>query len=176
MNWRWESIKPIKYFKLFYVSNSYIEYLLKYEKRVPYNKNGKRPYIGIVYTYNGINYFAPLSSPKEKHLKIKSNQPDVFKIKNGELGIVNINNMIPTPEECLIEAIYTIEDEKYKKLLENQLSFINKPINRYELIKKVNYFQKRYRENNLPSNIIERTCNFKILEEKYSEWKNFQNN
>ena len=89
---------------------------------------------------------------------------------------MNINNMIPTPEECLIEAIYTIEDKKYKKLLENQLSFINKPINRYELIKKINYFQKRYRENNLPNNIIERTCNFKILEEKYNEWKKLQNN
>ena len=165
-------MKKTKHFKLFYVLDNYVEYLLNFDKRVPYNKNGKRPYIGIVYTYNDINFFAPLSSPKKKHIRIKANQPDIFKIDGGELGIININNMIPTPEECLIEAIPIIRNKKYKNLLQKQLSFINKPINYNELTKKVKYFQKRYRENNLPSNIIERTCNFILLEEKCKEWEN----
>ena len=37
-------------------------------------------------------YFAPLSSPKPKHKKMK-NTIDFLKIKNGELGAVNFNNM-----------------------------------------------------------------------------------
>ena len=159
-------------FKLYYVSNEYINYLIKFDKMVPYNKNGTRPYIGIVYTYNDMNYFAPLSSPKEKHISMSPKRPDIFKMDDGKLGVININNMVPTPKECLIEVLPTITNIKYKKLLENQLDFINKPINAIELVKKVNYFQKRYKENNLPENILKRTCNFTLLEEKCKEWEN----
>lgn len=42
-------------------------------------------------------YFAPLSSPKPKHKNMK-NTIDFFKIKDGELGAVNFNNMIPVNE------------------------------------------------------------------------------
>ena len=46
----------------------------------------------MVYTYNNYNYFAPLASPKPKHVNINPKAIDIFKIKNGELGVVNINN------------------------------------------------------------------------------------
>ena len=107
------------HFKLYIINDKYVDYLRNFDTTVLYNKNKTRPYVGIVYTYNNMNYFAPLSSPKEKHLKMKSSQPDIYKIDDGKLGIVNINNMIPTPEECLIEVIQTIEDKKYKNLLKN---------------------------------------------------------
>jgi len=42
----------------------------------------------------------------------------IYKIKDGELGVVNINNMIPTPIEELTEVLPTITDKKYKKMLE----------------------------------------------------------
>ena len=42
----------------------------------------------------------------------------IYKIKDGELGVVNINNMIPTPIEELKEVLPTITDKKYKKMLE----------------------------------------------------------
>jgi protein AbiQ len=51
----------IKKLKLYYISEDYIKYLRKYDNKLPSNKNTKRPYIGIVYQYNGFNYFAPLS-------------------------------------------------------------------------------------------------------------------
>ena len=165
-----ENIEKIPHFKLYYIDNEYVDYLRKFDKIVPYNKERTRPYIGIVYTYNNMKYFAPLSSPKEKHLNMNEKQPDIYKIDDGKLGIVNINNMLPTPIECLTEVIPTIKDEKYKNLLQNQLTFINTPKNAIDLLKKVNYFQKRYRENNLPENIIKRTCNFIILEQKCKEW------
>jgi len=34
-----------------------------------YDIKEKRPFIGIILKINDINYFAPLSSPKEKHKK-----------------------------------------------------------------------------------------------------------
>ena len=36
------------------------------------NKNESRPYIGILLEVNGMNYIAPLASPKEKHKSIKN--------------------------------------------------------------------------------------------------------
>lgn len=41
-------------------------------------------------------YFAPLSSPKPKHLKLKS-KLDFLKIDNGKLGA--INNMLPVTKK-----------------------------------------------------------------------------
>ena len=105
----------MKNLKICYIDEKYINYLRQYDKNVAYNKNTTRPYIGIVYTYNNYNYFAPLSSPKPKHKKINPKAIDIYKIKDGELGVVNINNMIPTPIEELTEVLPTIKDIKYKK-------------------------------------------------------------
>ena len=159
----------MKKLKLYFIQSEYIDYLRKYDNRVAYNKVPNRPYIGVVYTYNDFKYFAPLSSPKKKHLNMNSNMVDIFKIKDGELGVVNINNMIPCKMEVLIEAIPNITDRKYKLLLENQLSYIN---SRKELLmKKVRNFQSRYRNGFLQNNIMKRCCNFELLEEKALEYE-----
>ena len=47
----------MKNLKIYYISESYINYLRQFDKNVAYNKNTTRPYIGIVYTYNNYNYF-----------------------------------------------------------------------------------------------------------------------
>ena len=105
----------MKNLKIYYIDESYINYLRQFDKNVAYNKNATRPYIGIVYTYNNFNYFAPLASPKPKHKSINPKAIDIYKIKDGELGDVNINNMIPTPIEELTEVLPTIKEEKYKE-------------------------------------------------------------
>ncbi len=159
----------MKKLKLYFIQSEYIDYLRKYDNIVAYNKVPNRPYIGVVYTYNGFNYFAPLSSPKKKHIAMNANMIDIFKIKDGELGIVNINNMIPCVMEVLTEAIPNITDKRYKALLENQLSYINSK--RDILLKKVNNFQSRYRNGFLQDNIMKRCCNFELLEEKALEYE-----
>lgn len=159
----------MKKLKIYFIDNNYIDYLRKFDEKVAYNKNPNRPYIGIVYTYNNFNYFAPLSSPKPKHLSMQKNAIDIFKIKDGELGIINFNNMIPCPIEVLKEAIPTISDEKYKKLLENQLTYIN--LKKTKLLKKIYSFQARYRNNNLQQNILDRCCNFILLEKMCKKYK-----
>ncbi len=45
-----------KTLKIYYLDENYINYLREYDNRVAYNKNQKRPYIGVVYTFNGLNF------------------------------------------------------------------------------------------------------------------------
>lgn len=163
----------MKNLKIYYIDEGYINYLRQFDKNVAYNKNTTRPYIGIVYTYNNLNYFAPLSSPKSKHININPKAIDIYKIKDGELGVVNINNMIPTPIEELTEVLPTVTDAKYKKMLEGQLTFLNN--HKSELFKKINHFQNMFRKGHLNERILERCCNFLLLEEKFKEYNSIKN-
>ena len=135
---------------------------------MPSNKNTTRPYIGIVYQYNGFNYFAPLSSPKEKHLKMNKKAIDIWKIDDGKLGIINFNNMLPCQNNLLTEVLPTITDVKYRKLLENQIELINK--DRNIMLKKIITFHNKYNENLLTENVKNRCCNFRLLELKCQEY------
>lgn len=92
----------LKKLKLYKISENYIEFLRKTDPvNVKYNKNQRRSYIGIVLELNQILYFAPLSSPKPKHLKMKTSL-DFIKIENGKLGAINLNNMIPAPPKAIL--------------------------------------------------------------------------
>ena len=90
----------IKKLRIVRVDSDYCDYLRKFDNKVAYNKNEKelRPFIGILFEINECEYFAPLSSPKPKHKNMK-NTIDFLKIKNGELGAVNFNNMIPVKKK-----------------------------------------------------------------------------
>ena len=82
--------------KIVKVDSKYCDYLRKYDDKVCYNAGSKelRPFIGILFTIDNCQYFAPLSSPKPKH-KSLTNTIDLLKINDGEYGVVNFNNMIP---------------------------------------------------------------------------------
>ena len=76
-----------------------------------------------------MKYFAPLSSPKQKHLKMK-NDIDFYKLSNGKLGAINFNNMIPVPDGSYTligtkTQSLTYQEQKYKALLRNQLRWLN---------------------------------------------------
>ena len=156
--------------KIYYLDEGYINYLRKFDTKVAYNKDTTRPYIGIVYTFDGLNYFAPLSSPKKKHQLMSNKAIDVFKIDECKLGVVNINNMIPTPIECISEVLPKVNDEKYKILIEDQTTYIND--NKSKLFSKIKKFKMQYDKNFLPINVRERCCDFKLLEEKCKEYIN----
>ncbi len=155
--------------KIYYIDNNYIDYLRRFDKKVAYNKSKTRPYVGVVYTFNNQTYFAPLSSPKPKHLTMNGNALDIFKINDGELGIVNINNMIPTPMSCLTEVLPLIDDKKYKNLVINQTAYLNKY--KSNLMSKVKKFILQYNKNLLPKRIKDRCCDFNLLEEKCKEYE-----
>ena len=157
-----------KRLKLCYISEDYINYLRKFDKKVCFNKNNTRPYVGIVYAFGKQKYFAPLSSPKPKHKWMDNSTIDIWLIDGGKLGMINFNNMIPTPSSELSDVVSIIEDIKYKKLLENQLTLINR--RRNEIIKKCLNFRYQYDKKRLSPNIMNRCCNFKMLEKKCYEY------
>ena len=88
--------------RIYIVKEDYINYLKKFDDNIRDNKNESRPYIGILLEVNGMNYIAPLASPKEKHKSMKNNI-DFFKLENGDLGVINLNNMIPVHKENIVE-------------------------------------------------------------------------
>jgi len=77
----------------FYMADSdYCDYLRKKDPCVPYTMEHKsvRPFVGIVFLVGAFQYYAPLASPKPKHLQMK-NQIDFLKINRGVWGAINFN-------------------------------------------------------------------------------------
>lgn len=133
-----------------------------------------RPLVGILLLVNGRSYCVPLSSPKEKHIKMK-NSIDFLKIKNKNdekvIGVLNFNNMMPVERSVIktvnlhIKPSYDIQTRYYINLLNDQLDWCND--NKDAIIKKA---QRLYDTvtNPTPSTskqLLKRCCNFKKLEE-----------
>ena len=163
--------------KIVRVNSEYCDYLRKYDNKVAYNKNEKelRPFIGILFKIDVYEYFAPLSSPKTKHRNMK-NTLDFFKIKDGELGAVNFNNMIPVNEDNYVlinlnKRKLNEKEIKYQNLLKEQLKWLNKNYNQVK--NKSLRLYELYNNEKLPQNIKQRCCNFKLLEEKCMEYNKF---
>ncbi len=106
--------------EFYHIKNEYIAFLKQYDNKVPENKDESRHYVGVVLEINGIRYYAPFTSPKEKHKKMR-NTHDFRKIGGGLYGAINFNNMIPVVDDALIYIdINSIDDIRYKSLLQNQ--------------------------------------------------------
>ncbi len=109
--------------KLVRLDSDYCDYLRKFDNRVPYNYNDKklRPFVGVLFQVDNCKYFAPLSSPKPKHLKMK-NTIDFLRLDSGKLGAINFNNMLPVDDSNIIvldlnKECLTKKEKKYQKLL-----------------------------------------------------------
>ena len=160
--------------KFYHIKDDYIAYLKQLDSKVAENKNQTRPYVGIVLEIDSIKYYAPFSSPKPKHKKMK-NGKDFRKINNGIYGAINFNNMIPVVDSALIEIdIANIADVKYRRLLQNQYNSIKADeigICRTAENLRSMLFED---ENNISEHdkiVKQRCCNLRLLEEKYCEWK-----
>ena len=84
--------------KLYEISPDYIDYLVPSVPHLFRNKQAgqqnERKYIGVVLSVNGMDYFAPLSSFKEKHRRMQEGL-DFIKIR--DYAVINLNNMFPVP-------------------------------------------------------------------------------
>ena len=116
-------------------------------------------HVGILLTIGDFHYYVPISSAKPKHQKM-SNSLDFHKLQDESTGylyaVLNINNMIPVPNNCLtqlkynqVESFRSFSNEK-EKTLKLYLKCIAKP----------------------DSSLASRCCNFKILEENCSSYSN----
>ena len=151
--------------KIYKIDLEYIKHLYyNYDNRVQYNEkmsmeyNQNRPYIGILLDIKGIQYFAPLEHPRPQHKTLKSN-PHIIKIKDGNYGLIGLNNMIPVHKSHLIE--FDINKDKNKDILITQFIFCQKKINTIRE-KALNIYERRtLNPNSFEEKIY---CDFKKLE------------
>lgn len=158
--------------KLVTISDSYIEYLQLFSENIKNNKLSKRPYVGIILNVGLHFYFAPLGSPKEKHKSMKESL-DFCKISDGKLGVINLNNMIPVFKEDIQEINLKNYEEKYSKLLLEQIEWIKRNEERIQ-----NKAENLYKVITIKEfSIFHNRCNnFKLLELKQLEYGNILKN
>lgn len=155
--------------KLYEIDEKYIDYLLPMAPHLFQNKKqgqkNTRKYIGVILIVNGFEYFAPLSSFKEKHKRMQESL-DFLKIKH--YSVINLNNMFPVPR-----GVYTYVDiakeqnPKYKALLLNEYRYIKSV---QEKIRKnaVTLYNHKNKEGNATA--LAKRCNdFKQLEKACRE-------
>jgi len=111
---------------LYEIDSQYIQYLSNFEQHLFHNakitQNFSRKYIGIILKINGFDYFAPLSSIKDKHKRLTETK-DFMKI--GMYSVINLNNMFPAPLTFCKQVIITdVKDIHYKNLLQAEYRII----------------------------------------------------
>lgn len=153
------------------VDPAYCDFLRESDPCVPYTMDAKsiRPFVGIVFVINGFHYYAPLTSPKPKHLHMK-NQIDFLKINHGKWGAINLNNMIPVSLDHLTKVDPRIvptdskADIDYKNLLSNQLSWCN--ANRAFILNQAEKLYDTIVRGKAWGTLADRCCNFTLDEQR----------
>lgn len=168
-------------FKLYSVSDEYVEWLRKDFPNVYSNKINSRThtrkYLGVVLRIDHYNYFIPMSSPKESDYQwagenkvIKKSIVPIIRIvvKNAtgvkELkGTLRISHMIPVPDTEL--ELYDLENEAdttYKDLVQNEMIFIRK--NRDKIVSNAKLLYKQKLIKDSTAGYVKSALDFKALE------------
>ena len=168
-------------FKLYSVSDEYVEWLRKDFPNVYSNKRNSRShtrkYLGVVFQVGRYNYYVPMSSPKESDYQIagaakvikKSIVPIIrIVVKNSfgekELkGTLRISHMIPVPESEL--ELYDLENEEngtYKDLVQNEMIFIRK--NREKIATNAKLLYKQKTANDMTAGYVKAALDYQALE------------
>ena len=147
--------------RLYKISDHYIRFLHGKDSRVQYNKDARRPYVGVVFRFGGYNYFVPMESPKPNHTNIKPGK-HILKLDGGKYGLLGFNNMVPVHKDALIQFNIDAEkDVKYRELLKRQVSLCNKM--RADILNhaQLTYFSVVNKSNKFLMGV---SCDFKKLE------------
>lgn len=180
-------------FKLYSVSDEYVEWLRKDFPNVYSNKINSRThtrkYLGVVLQIGQYNYYVPMSSPKDSDYQIagavkvikKSIVPIIrIVVKNSagekELkGTLRISHMIPVPESEL--ELYDLEnesDDTYKDLVQNEMIFIRKSRKKIASNAKLLYKQKA--TNDTTAGYVKSALDYQALEVLRDLFKEYKMN
>ena len=159
--------------RFYTVSDDYINYLKKFEARVPNNYAGGRPYIGLVFEINDFKYLAPLTSYKQKQDKIHTSSLAAFKLHErtnpeNKLGMICLNNMIPVLDAEIKELDIDAQEARYKRMLYLQFEFIK--TKKTEIIDKAQRLHEAVvlKKEKFYCGI---SCNFSLLEQQHKNYK-----
>ena len=154
--------------RIYRVKSKYIKYLSMYQKHIFTQDAEKdnRKYIGVVFEIKGMKYFAPLSSYKDKHKKMKESV-DIIKIK--DYAVINLNNMIPVPASQVMDIdINKEKDSSYRYLLQAESREISRQKYRIRKNAEIVYSHKKHNDNSTA--LAKRTNNFELLEKLCKEY------
>jgi len=146
------------------IDPKYINYLAPHEPLLFHNaKPGQantRKYIGVIFQVGNFSYFAPLSSFKPKHAKMKES---IDFLKVGRYAVIDINNMFPVPNGVATRVTFSnVSDPAYHNLLLAEYRIIKKRQNLITKNAQIVYNLKITK----PNNPISKRCNnFKLLEQ-----------
>lgn len=168
-------------FKLYSVSDKYVEWLRKYLPNVYSNKIESRihtrKYLGVVLKIGKYSYYIPLSSPKTSDYQIAGENKVIKKsivpiirivVKNAsgekELkGTLRISHMIPVPSsELLLYDLDNESDDAYKDLVKNEMIFIRK--NREKIEANANLLYKQKLANDTTAGYVKSALDYRALE------------
>lgn len=154
--------------KFYRIDDTYLNYLKKFDNQVANTvKTGyTKPYCGVVLKFGNFDYYAPLSSFNKKQ---KTNFL-IFDDNNIAISSVRLCFMIPVPDFVLTYIDFSLEDEKYRDLLENEYRYLKKNIN--DLKTKADYIYKIGSNRN--HFLAYTCCDFILLEEKMQAYVNTQ--
>lgn len=144
------------------ISDHYIRFMHSRDYRVPFNKEQRRPYVGVVLLVGEFKYFVPMESPKPNHQKMKSGK-HYLKLDGGKLGLLGFNNMIPVHESAIVRYNISEEtDQKYRTLLLDQITLCNKQ--KADIMDRAahTYYSVVNKQNSFLCKI---SCDFKALEQ-----------
>lgn len=177
----------VEQFKLYSISDNYVEWLRKEYPNVYSNKMNKRThtrkYLGVVMNIGKYQYYIPMSSPKDSdyqiagaHKVIKKSIVPIIRIvvKNAsgekELkGTLRISHMIPVPKSEL--ELYEMEketDTTYKDLVQNEMIFIRK--NKDKIVANANLLYKQKANNDTTAGYVKSALDYQKLEELYEKF------
>ena len=157
--------------RLYEIDSKYVDYVSTIASHAFHNKQPgqghERKFIGIILTVNGMDYFAPLSSFKEKHIRM---QETIDFIKVKRYAVININNMFPVPSGLATYVDISKEkDKKYKSLLLAEYRAIKAM---QEKIRKNADVVYKHRLENGDSTKLGKRCNdFSALEDACKKYK-----
>lgn len=129
--------------------------------------------MGTLIQIGDIKYYAPFTSPKQKHLQMK-NGKDFRKIDQGKLGAINFNNMIPVVDTALLLIDINHEpDLQYRRLLQNQYKAIKADLS--AIVQTAKALRKIVLTENdqltaHDRRVKARCCNLKLLESVYIQY------
>ena len=157
--------------KIYEIDAAYIDYLVPYAPHLFHNRQkgqaNERKYIGVVLQINGFDYFAPLSSFKPKHRKMKEGL-DFLKVE--DYAVINLNNMFPVPiSECRYVNFNQVRDPSYRSLLLAEYRFIKSIQEKSRKNAAALYKHKQINGDKTP---LAKRCNdFVLLETKCKEYR-----
>jgi protein AbiQ len=165
------------------VDEKYLEYLRKFEPRIPNSHYGKekiKPFFGTLFEIGELIYLSQVSSPKTKHEKMKNNA-DFVKIidsKNSRLlSVINLNYMFPAPKSETMPLDYdkmsTYREFQNEQAMVKYIILLKKEISVIKGLSLEQKAEKLYRlRYEYPDSFISKRClDFKRLEEYAVSWK-----